>query len=127
MTRAMIITVLARLDGQDTTGGSTWYEKAVEWAIENGISDGTNLNGSVTREQLASMLYRYAGSPEVTGSINNYTDVSSISSYATDAMTWAVEQGLISGMGDGTLNPQGEATRAQVATIMMNFMKNINK
>ena len=126
MNRAMIVTVLARLAGVDTTNGSTWYEAGVKWAKENGISDGTNLNASVSREQLATMLYRYAGSPKVTGSIDGFTDTDKISSWATDAMTWAISEGLISGMGDGTVNPQGEATRAQVATIIQRFVSNVN-
>ena len=60
MTRAMLVTVLARFDGQDTTGGNVWYESAMAWAKENGISDGSNPNGQITLEQLATMLYRYA-------------------------------------------------------------------
>ena len=63
MTRAMLMTVLARFDGQDTTGGAVWYEKAMEWAREHGVSDGSDPEGSITREQLATMLWRYAGSP----------------------------------------------------------------
>lgn len=67
MTRAMLMTVLARFDGQDTTGGAVWYEKAMTWAKENGISDGSNPDGSITREQLATMLWRYVGSPSGDG------------------------------------------------------------
>lgn len=127
MTRAMIITVLARLAGVDTTAGSSWYEAGQNWAIENGISDGSNLNSPVTREQIAVMLYRYAGSPDVSGSLDGYSDVDAVSSWAIPAMEWAVENGLIAGVGDGTLSPQGEATRAQVATILMRFIEHINQ
>lgn len=128
MTRAMLMTVLARFDGQDTTGGAVWYEKAMAWARENGISDGSNPNGSITREQLATMLWRYAGSPAGDGSaIGRFTDSGKVSSYAVEAMNWAVGTGLIGGMGDGTLAPQGSATRAQVATILMRFVENLTK
>lgn len=124
MTRAMIVTVLARLNGVDTSTGDIWYEVGQKWAIENGISDGLNMNENLTREQLAVMLYRYSGNPTVSEDLTNFTDNANISSWATDAMNWAVNTGLISGMGDGTLNPQGEATRAQVATILMRFISN---
>lgn len=124
MTRAMIVTVLARLENVDTSTGATWYEAGQQWAIANGISDGSNLEASLTREQLATMLYRYAGSPAVSGSLNQFSDVSSVSNYATDAMAWAVQNGLISGMGNDTLAPQGQATRAQVAAILQRFLEN---
>ena len=120
MNRAMVVTVLARYAGENTEGGSTWYAKGQAWARQKGISDGSNMTGSITREQLATMLYRYLGSPAATGSLSSYPDAASVSAYASDAMRWAVSEGLISGM-DGRLNPQGSATRAQVATIMMRF------
>ncbi len=124
MTRAMIVTVLARLNGVDTSTGDTWYEAGQKWAIENSISDGSNMNESLTREQLATMLYRYCKNPATSGDISTFTDNESVSSWAVYSMKWAVENGLISGMGDNTLNPQGEATRAQVATILMRFIEN---
>ena len=122
MTRAMILTVLARYEGMDTSVGSTWYEVGARWAMENGISDGTNLNDPVTREQLVTMLYRYVGEPAVTGDTSAFTDGDDVSTWASDAMTWAVQTGLIAGMGNNTLAPQGTATRAQVATILMRFI-----
>ena len=125
--RAMIWTILARRSGADTTGGANWYEKGQQWAIENGISDGSNPSGSITREQLAVMLWRYSGSPAVEGSLDRFNDAGKVSGYAADAMRWAVETGLISGMGDGTLNPQGNATRAQLATILMRYCENLAK
>ncbi len=126
MTRAMIWSVLARYEGADIPGGtgSEWYAGPQQWAMENGISDGTMPNSSMTREQFAAMLYRYVGSPAVSGSIGNYSDADSISSWAQDAMVWAVQQGLIAGMDDGTLNPQGTATRTQVAAIFQRFIEN---
>ena len=123
VTRAMMWTVLARLDGKDVSGASTWYAKAMTWAIEKGVSDGTFPGSSITREQLATMLWRAAGSPEAKGALTNFNDAASVSSWATQAMTWAVEQGLISGMGDGALNPQGNATRAQLAVILTAYAK----
>lgn len=123
MTRAMIVTVLARFKGVDTTTGSTWYEAGQQWAVENGISDGTNTDASLTREQLATMLWRYAGSPSVSNDLSNYTDAGTVSSYAQQAMAWCVEQGIIGGTTTTTLSPQGEATRAQVATILMRFIE----
>ncbi|MDO4515543.1 MAG: S-layer homology domain-containing protein [Bacillota bacterium] len=125
MTRAQLMTVLARFDGQDTNGGATWYEKGMEWAKANGVSDGSNPSGSITREQLATMLWRYSGSPVVEGSMDHFTDAEAVSDYAADAMRWAVETGLISGVDNNTLDPQGNATRAQLATILMRFCQNL--
>ena len=122
MTRGMIVTVLARLEGVDTTKGSTWYEAGRQWSMENGISDGTNMEGSLTREQLATMLYRYAGSPAVSGTITGFVDAASVSDWALDAMTWAVENGIITGS-NGKLNPQSNATRAEVAAMLMRFIQ----
>lgn len=126
MTRAMIWSVLARYEGADIPGGTgdTWYAGPQKWAMENGISDGTMANSSMTREQFAAMLYRYVGSPAVSGTVGNYSDADSISSWASDAMVWAVQQGLIAGMDDGTLYPQGTATRTQVAAIFQRFIEN---
>lgn len=126
MTRAMIWSVLARYEGADTSGasGDEWYAGPQQWAIENGISDGTMANDSMTREQLAAMLYRYVGSPAVEGTVGDYSDADSINSWAKDAMTWAVQEGLIAGMDEDTLNPQGTATRTQVAAILQRFIEN---
>lgn len=123
MTRAMVVTVLARFDGQDTTGSSTWYEKAVNWAAARGISIGYDPNGNVTREELATMLWRYSGAPAANGMLDNFSDAVSVSDYAQEAMSWAVENGIISGFGDNQLGPQGNATRAQVAQILKNFIE----
>lgn len=124
MTRAMIVTVLARMEGVDTADGAVWYEAGRQWAMEQGISDGSNLMASLTREQLAAMLYRYAGSPAVTGTLTGFADAQQVSSWAQDAMVWAVENGIMEGM-NGKLNPQGEATRVQVATMLMRFCEGI--
>lgn len=124
MTRAMLVTVLARLDGQDTDGGDTWYSKASEWAADKGISDGENLNGSITREQLAAMLYRYAGEPKANGTAAAFGDAGTISPWAANAMDWAVKTGILSGDGTGKLNPTGDASRAEVATMLERFVSN---
>lgn len=125
MTRAMVWTVLARYEGANATTapGEAWYEFGREWAMENGISDGTMHDQTITREQLAAMLYRYVGSPEVSGSIGHFADAASVNSWAKDAMIWAVQNGLIVGMGDNALNPQGTATRTQVAAILQRFIE----
>lgn len=120
MTRAMVWTVLARLDGVDTAGGAAWYTKAQEWAVKNGVSDGTMPDASVSREQLAAMLYRYHGAHAVSGQLTGYPDTDRVSDWAVEAMTWATGEGLINGM-DGRLNPQGGATRAQMAAMLMRF------
>ena len=123
MTRAMVWAVLARMDGQSVSGVN-WVTTARSWAMAEGVSDGTDPNSLITREQLATMLYRYAGSPAVTGNgISAFTDAASVSSWAVDAMNWALEQGIITGMGDGTLSPQGTATRAQAAAMLMRFVE----
>lgn len=119
-TRAMLMTVLARYAGEDTTGGATWYEKSMEWAKAKGVSDGTNPNANITREQLVTMMYRYAGSPKADGKLDSFSDATSVSTYAADAMQWAVANGIVNGS-SGKLNPQNNATRAEVAAILMRF------
>ena len=119
-TRGMLMTVLARYAGADTTGGATWYEKGMEWAKAKGVSDGTNPNADITREQLVTMLYRYAGSPKADGKLDSFSDSASVSSYAAGAMQWAVANGIVNGS-NGKLNPQDNATRAEVAAILMRF------
>ena len=119
-TRAMLMTVLARYAGEGTTGGATWYEKGMNWAKTKGVSDGTNPTVNITREQLVTMLYRYAGSPAANGSLSDFSDTASVSSYAVNAMQWAVENGIVNGS-NGKLNPQNNATRAEVAAILMRF------
>ena len=130
-TRGMIVTILARLDGVDTSGSSPWYAAGRTWAMNADVSDGTNIEGKITREQLAAMLYRYAKlkgyDVSASADISAYTDASSVSSWATDAMRWAVGTGLINGRTATTLAPQGNATRAEVAAILMRFAQKIVK
>ena len=129
-TRGMIVTILARMEGVNTSGGAAWYARGREWATENGISDGTNMEGKITREQLAAMLYRYAKMKgydvSASASLSGYTDASSVSGWAKEAMQWAVGSGLIQGS-NNALTPQANASRAQIATILMRFAQNIAK
>lgn len=141
--RAMLVTILYRLDGQDKAEGEnpfsdvadgTWYTDAVLWAsragIVNGYGDGTfGPADPITREQMAAILYRYArlkGYAEGAGAdLSGYSDASSISAYALEAMQWANAQGLITGTSGATLSPTGKATRAETATILMRFYENL--
>ena len=118
--RGMLMTVLARYAGEDTAGGATWYEKGMNWAKAKGVSDGTNPPVNITREQLVTMLYRYADSPAANGNLDNFSDSASVSSYAVNAMQWAVSNGIVNGS-NGKLNPKNNATRAEVAAILMRF------
>lgn len=129
--RAMIWTILARLDGVDTTVTSgDWYAVARKWAMENGVSDGTDPNGLITREQLAAMLYRYAQRNGVDVSVGentnilSYTDALCISDWAFSAMQWACGAGVVNGINGGLL-PQGGATRAQTATMLMRYLEQV--
>ncbi len=119
-TRGMLMTVLARYAGENTTGSTPWYQKGMEWAKANGVSDGTNPEVNITREQLVTMLYRYAGSPKANGSLDSFSDAASVSSYAVNAMQWAVANGIVNGS-NGKLNPKNNATRAEVAALLMRF------
>ena len=123
-TRAMIWTVLARMNGQNVDGGTPWYAMAQSWAVTANVSDGTNPADPISREELATMLYRAAGSPAVSGNLLSYPDGSSVAAWAESAMLWATQNGIISGI-DGMLTPQGQATRAQVATMLMRFREAI--
>ena len=129
-TRSMIVTILARMEGVNTSGGVTWYTAGRAWAMENGISDGTNMEGKITREQLAAMLYRYAKMKgydvSASASLSGYADASSVSGWAKEAMQWAVGSGLIQGSGNA-LTPQANASRAQIATILMRFCELMKK
>ena len=126
LSRAMLVTILAREDGVDTSGGATWYSKAMDWGMAAGITDGTSPETDITREQFATMMYRYAqykGLSTAGGSYTAvYTDAGTVSSWASDAMQWANANGLITGRTVTTLAPLGTATRAEAATILMRFI-----
>ena len=128
-TRGMIVTILARVEGVNTSG-ALWYAAGQKWAMDNGISDGTNMPGVITREQLATILYRYAKQKgydvSKSAALTGFSDADKVSGYAFDAMQWAVAEELLKGS-NGKLDPQGSATRAQVATILMRFMQKYEK
>ena len=121
-TRAMVWTMLARMAGQSTDGGSNWYQKGMDWCIASGITDGSDPNGTITREQLATMLWRTTGSPASSAQLSQFSDSGKINAYAQDALRWATEHGIMNGKGGGMLDPQGLATRAEVAQMFMNYM-----
>ncbi|MDE7242454.1 MAG: S-layer homology domain-containing protein [Oscillospiraceae bacterium] len=123
MNRAMLWTILARMSHADTSGGTAWYEKSMAWAVSNGISDGTGALENMTREQMVTMLWRYADSPVSNGSLNQFLDSSMVSPWAADAVRWATDSDLLSGS-NGGLNPLGTITRAEAATILMRFCQN---
>ena len=140
MTRAMLVTVLYRAAGEPSVTGITnkftdnkqgkYYYNAVLWASNKGIVNGATAttfdpDGNITREQIAAILYRYAGSPSVTGSLSGYSDQAKVSSFAVTAMQWAVGSGIITGVTSGgktTLSAKGNATRAQVAVMLHRFL-----
>ena len=122
LTRAMVWTIIARAEGVDTTGGATWYAKAQEWVTAKGISDGENPNAAITRQELVTMLYRLAGEPAVSGTITA-PDAASVSTWATDAMTWAMNIGLVEGDENGAVTPTATATRAQAAALIMRYLE----
>ena len=120
-TRAQLWTILARQNGADLNGGNTWFENAQNWAKAKGISDGTNPNGTINRAQVVTMLYRAAGSPEVSIT-TTFTDVPADSYYAK-AVAWAVENRITTGVGSGKFDPNGTCTRAQIAAFLARSMK----
>ena len=138
-TRAEFVTVLYRLEGEPAANGvapfvdvkrDSWYANAVNWAYANGVVDGMTAttfapNQNITREQMVTMLQRYASRVgDCTGSasaLNGFTDASRVSSWAKEAMQWAVQTGTVQGMTDTTLVPQGVVTRAQIAALMNQF------
>lgn len=126
VSRAMMITILHRMAGapaQTGADGGVWYGEALAWGLNTGITDGTNPEGIVTREQIAALLYRYADPEAVTADLSAFSDAKSISTWAKDAMGWAVAKGLFTGKTGGILDPQGSATRAEAAALIMRFMQ----
>ncbi len=125
MTRAMLWTVLGRMDGADVDGtGKSWYAKAQAWSVKRGISDGTMADGFISREQLVTMLWRYCGEPDGAAALDGFKDAASISEWSQTAVQWAVSTGLLQGAG-GLLRPGGNASRAEVAAILMRFCQNM--
>lgn len=133
MTRAMLWVVLARMDGVDTSksNGGAWYQTGLDWSVRTGISDGTNPNNQITRQQFATMLYRYFQYKGIQASVDKnalvkFADRSDVASYATDALCWATTNGIVTGTSPTTISPNGNATRAQVATMLMRYDKTFN-
>ena len=137
LTRGQLVAILYRAAGSPSVTGTTnpfndvktgdYYYNAVLWAYKNDVVNGTGAgkfspNANVTREQIAAILYRYMGSPAATGSLSGYTDRSKISSWATTAMQWAIGKGYITGTSSTTLDPRGQATRAQAAVMLHRFL-----
>ena len=137
LTRGQLVAILYRAAGSPSVTGTTnpfndvktgdYYYNAVLWAYKNDVVNGTGAgkfspNANVTREQIAAILYRYMGSPAATGSLSGYTDRSKISSWATTAMQWAIGKGYITGTSSTTLDPLGQATRAQAAVMLHRFL-----
>ena len=120
-TRAQLWTILARQNGADLNGGSTWYEKAQNWAKDKGVSDGANHNAAINRAQMVTMLWRAVGQPTAGGTAN-FTDVPTDSYYA-QAVAWAVENGITTGVGNGHFDPTSTCTRAQIAAFLARSMK----
>ena len=120
-TRAQLWTILARQNDADLTGGATWFENAQNWAKTKGISDGANPNAAINRAQMVTMLWRAAGQP-VAGGAASFTDVSADSYYA-QAVSWAVENGITTGVGGGHFDPTATCTRAQIAAFLARSMK----
>lgn len=121
MSRGMLMTVLACYAGESTEGGTVWYEKGMNWAKNKGISDGSAPNRNITREQLAAMLYRYAGEPDGAADLSVYTDAGSVSAYAEKAVQWCVKNGILTGKTSSTLAPKATATRAECAAMLQRF------
>lgn len=138
LSRAMLAQILYNLEDKPVVNTEsiftdvekdTWYTDAVAWATDKGIIKGYGNgkygpNDNITREQLAVMLYRYAGSPVTSGNMNGFVDANKVSDYAKDAMTWAVEQGVIRGKGENNLDPTDQASRAEVAQMFKNYLSN---
>ena len=120
-TRAQLWTILARQNGADLNGGNTWYEKAQNWTKDKGVSDGANPNAAINRAQMVTMLWRAVGQPTARGTAN-FTDVPTDSYYA-QAVAWAVENGITTGVGNGHFDPTGTCTRAQIAAFLARSMK----
>ena len=120
--RAMTWSILARLEGVQLEETTPWYASSQAWAVDVAISDGNNPNAEISREQLVTMLYRYANSPAVNSDLTAYSDGSQVSAWAVDAVQWAVSEGIMNGITADTLAPQETATRAQTAAILERFI-----
>jgi GH43 family beta-xylosidase/uncharacterized protein YjdB len=122
MSRAMLFTVMARVDGVEIEGGEHWYSKAQDWAMAAGISDGSAPEAAMTREQLITLLHRYAVQPAANGNSKSFADSGEISAWARDAMGWAVATGILNGKPGNLLEPASAVSRAEVSAILARFI-----
>lgn len=122
LSRAMLFTVMARLQGVETEGGEYWYSKAQDWAASSGISDGSAPEASITREQLATILYRYAGQPAVSSGGSSFADSGEISNWANDGMAWAVSAGILNGKPGNLLEPASAVSRAELSAMLTRYI-----
>lgn len=128
-TREQSMTILARMDDEREDAAPYTLSEGVAWAMANGVSDGKDRNAALTREQFVTMLYRYAAEegaePDTNGDLSGFADADSVSGWAADAMAWAAQAGIVSGIeddgGDSLLAPRGDVTRAQLATMLERF------
>lgn len=125
-TRAMLMTILARLGGVNIvqTSGENWYEAGLRWAVSQGITDGSYAMDNITREQVAVMLYRHAGEPETVGSLESFSDGENVSAWAQEGMRWAVEKGILRGAG-GCLYAQNTAARCEMAAMLQRYIETV--
>lgn len=125
-TRAMVWTVLARINRVSVQGeaGMEWYEPGAAWAVRQGLTDGADPMGAITREALVEMLWKQVGGPLTQGDLSGFSDSGTVSAYAENAVRWAVNEGLLCGS-DGQLSPQGSVTRAELAAIVMRYASDV--
>ncbi|MDR1439860.1 MAG: S-layer homology domain-containing protein, partial [Clostridiales bacterium] len=134
LTRAMLVTILARGAGIETAGGSSWYARAAEWGMANGLTDGTDMLGAATREQFAALLYRYwqlrnpdTGSFAPPADLSAFADAESVSEWAREAVEWAVGNGLMQGRAASAIGAKTTATRAEAAALLQRYFEKFEK
>lgn len=121
--RAMVLTLLARLEGEELPPSQgEWYDSAVDWAVSRGLSDGTRPQGAVKREELITLLWRWVGQPQAKGELKGFTDLWKVSPYAREPLAWAVENGILTGRKNASIDPTTGATRAETAVILQRFV-----
>lgn len=122
--RAMIFTLLARMTGErlPEVRAGNWYDSAVAWATARGLSDGTRPEAPVERQELITLLWRWAGRPRPQSALSGFTDLRDVSAYAREPLAWAVENGILTGRADATIDPHTGATRAETAVLLQRFL-----
>lgn len=121
--RAMVFTLLARLEGESLPPSpGEWYDGAVDWAMSRGLTDGTRPQGAVKREELVTLLWRWAGKPAAKRELKGFTDLWSVSPYAREPLAWATENGILTGRMNASIDPAAGATRAETAVILQRFV-----